>query len=82
MMTSSVLGKDIKRVRQHSGLSQPKFARFLSQQTGESITSLKLNRMENFGRRDASSPLTPSVAVSEFIQREVEKLQENDPKSD
>jgi AraC-like DNA-binding protein len=81
-MANSVLGKDIKRVRQHTGLSEPKFARLLSRQTGELITSLKLIRMENFGRRDACTPLSPSIAVTEFIQGEIKKLQEDESESE
>jgi len=68
MPANILLGKKLRNVRTVLSMTQPKFAEWLSVQTGEPIRSIKVCRMENFGARDACHPLRPSVAVTRTIQ--------------
>ncbi|MDB9393177.1 hypothetical protein [Microcystis aeruginosa] len=62
-MISVLSGKQIKAARRRREMTQVQFAKFLSQETGQKITSLMLCRMENYGQRDACHPQAPSAAV-------------------
>jgi hypothetical protein len=67
MVCGKVLGKTIRNVRLRLHMTQPRFARWLSQETGEIISSMTVCRMENFGARDACHPIPPSPAVNKVI---------------
>lgn len=67
-------GKQIKAARKIREMTQVQFAKFLSQETGQKITSLMLCRMENYGQRDACHPQVPSAAVIAVL---TEKKTEN-----
>jgi hypothetical protein len=62
-MINVLSGKQIKAARTVKKMTQVQFAKFLSQETGEKITSLMVCRMENYGQRDAYHPQAPSAAV-------------------
>lgn len=63
MTTEVLIGKELKSVRVGMSMTQPKFAKWLSEKTGEAIEPIKVCRMENFGQRDACHPITPSSRV-------------------
>jgi hypothetical protein len=67
MACKNISGKSIRRFRHDLNMTQPKFADWLSIQTGENIESIMICRMENFGARDACSPLKPTTAVNNII---------------
>jgi DNA-binding transcriptional regulator YiaG len=71
-----VKGKEIRSVRVELNMTQVVFAKFLSKETGESVSSRDIARMESYGKKGSCSPLSPSPAVVEVIakhSRNVEK---------
>jgi hypothetical protein len=62
-----ISGKYIGSVRADLGMTQPQFAKWLSQESGEVIDSKMVCRMENFRASDACHPVAPSPAVIEVI---------------
>jgi DNA-binding transcriptional regulator YiaG len=67
MSDGTVFGKELKSVRATLKMTQQEFARWLSSETGEIISSMQVCRMESFGRSDACSPQTPSQKVIQAI---------------
>ncbi len=62
-----ISGKMIKKTRQTLGMTQPKFAKLLSKQSGEYIDTKALCRMENYGKKKACHPIAPSSAVTAVV---------------
>lgn len=62
------IGKWIKATREGLlGMNQPKFARWLTQMTGEEVTSQIVARMENYGNPKACNPHKPPLEVLRAI---------------
>lgn len=74
VLARNITGKDMRRVRHEVFRSMPqhKFARLLSEKTGEKVSAKDVARLENHGERDAASPQKPTLEISQFISQFLE----------
>lgn len=77
------IGQKVKKLRLKLGMTQPKFAKFISEISGENITSITLCRIENYGKKGACNSIKPSLKIRESVHTtllSIEKDEEKDEK--
>jgi hypothetical protein len=69
-----VSGKTCRKARKELGLTQPKFAKWLSKQTGIPFETQTICRMETYGTKKACHPIPPPPEVVAIISSHFPQL--------